>query len=61
MKKNEPEDSPELKLTVKRPSRVVLATRHLVKQRLKALLIRDKAIAELEQLDAALLALGYPE
>lgn len=37
------------------------ATNHLVKQREKAIAIRDKAEAEIKGLDAALLALGWPE
>jgi hypothetical protein len=43
-----------------KPYRVVLATKHLVKQRAKAIAARDKAAGEVKELDAALLALGWP-
>jgi hypothetical protein len=61
MKKNEPEDSPELKQAVKKPRHVAIATNHLVIQREKAIAVRDKAAAEVKELDAALLALGWQE
>ena len=61
MKKNEPEDSPELKQAVKKPRHVAIATNHLVIQREKAIAVRDKAAAEVQELDAALLALGWLE
>ena len=46
---------------VKKPRHVAIATKHLVIQRDKAIGIRDKAAAEVKELDAALSALGYPE
>ena len=61
MKKHEPEDSPELKQAVKKPRHVAIATNHLVIQRMKAIAVRDKAAAEVKELDAALLALGWLE
>ena len=41
--------------------RHVNTTGHLLKQREKAIFIRDKAEDEIKSLDAALLALGWPE
>ena len=35
--------------------------RHMLKQRTKQIAIRDKAAAEVKELDDALLALGYGE
>lgn len=43
-----------------KPRHVVIATRHLVTQRSKAIAVRDKAAGEVKELDAALLALGWP-
>ncbi len=45
----------------KKPRHVNIATNHLVIQREKAIAVRDKAAKEVEDLDAALLALGWPE
>ena len=45
----------------KKPRHVNIATGHLLKQREKAIFIRDKAEDEIKSLDAALLALGWPE
>ena len=61
MNSKEIEDSPELKQAVKKPRHVAIATNHLVIQRDKAIGIRDKAAAEVKELDAALLALGWTE
>ncbi len=46
---------------VKKPRHVAIATNHLVIQRDKAIGIRDKAAVEVNELDAALLALGWTE
>jgi hypothetical protein len=46
---------------VKKPRHVTIATNHLVIQREKAIAIRDAAAAEVKELDAALLALGWLE
>ena len=46
---------------VKRPRHVEIAIRHMLKQREKAIAIRDKAAKEVEDLDAALLAIGWGE
>lgn len=46
---------------IKKPRHVAIATNHLVKQREKAISIRDKAAAEVKELDAALEALGWVE
>lgn len=43
------------------PRHVAVATRHLLAQRSKAIDIRDKAAAEIAELDKALTALGYEE
>ncbi|MHB1952162.1 MAG: hypothetical protein ACYCOU_00315 [Sulfobacillus sp.] len=45
----------------KKPRHVNIATKHLIAQREKAIAIRDKASKEVEDLDAALLALGWPD
>jgi hypothetical protein len=45
----------------KRPKHVAFALKHLIAQREKAVAIRDKAANEVEELDAALLVLGWPE
>ena len=45
----------------KRQRHVAFAVKHLVAQRSKAIAIRDKAESEVKELDAALLALGWPE
>ena len=45
----------------KRPRHVAFAVKHLIAQRDKAIAIRDKAACEVNDLDAALLALGWPE
>ena len=45
----------------KRPRHVAFAVKHLIAQRDKAIVIRDKAASEVKELDAALLALGWPE
>lgn len=47
--------------TPRKPRRIATAINHLVQQREKAIAIRDKAAAEVKDLDAALLALGWPE
>lgn len=47
--------------TPKKPRHVAVAIDHMVMQRNKAIAIRDKAAKEVEALDAALLALGWPE
>ena len=46
---------------IKKPRHVAIATNHLVIQRDKAISVRNKAAAEVEELDAALLALGWNE
>ena len=46
---------------VKKPRHIIVATNHLLKQRDKAIAIRDKSAKEVEDLDAALVALGWPE
>ena len=46
---------------VKRPRHIEIAMRHMLKQRTKQIAIRDKAAAEVKELDDALLALGYGE
>lgn len=45
----------------KPPRHVAIALKHLQAQREKAIVVRDKAAAEVEELDSALLALGWPE
>lgn len=45
----------------KRPRRETIAINNLLKQRDKAIAVRDGAISEIKKLDAALLALGWPE
>ena len=45
----------------KKPRHIVVATSHLLKQRDKAISDRDKAAKQVEELDAALEALGWPE
>ena len=45
----------------KQPRHVAIAQRHLIAQRDKAITIRDKASSEVEELEAALIALGWPE
>ncbi|MHB1952447.1 MAG: hypothetical protein ACYCOU_01765 [Sulfobacillus sp.] len=45
----------------KKPRHVNIATNHLIAQREKAIGARDKAAKEVDDLDAALLALGWPE
>ena len=47
--------------TPKQPRHTSVAIRHLVAQREKAIADRDKAEAQVKGLDAALLALGWPE
>ena len=54
-----PKDEP--KAATKQPRHTTVATRHLVAQREKAIADRDKAAKQVEQLDAALLALGWLE
>jgi hypothetical protein len=44
---------------IKKPRHVAIAINHLKEQRAKALSVRDKAAREVEELDAALLALGW--
>jgi hypothetical protein len=51
----------EAKPDEKQPRHIAVATRHLVAQRNKAICIRDKAAKEVEELDSALLALGWTE
>ena len=45
----------------RKPRHVAIATNHLIAQREKAIAVRDKAAKEVEELDAALLALGWPQ
>lgn len=45
--------------TAKQPRHVTVATRHLVAQLDKAVAARDKAAKEVEELTAALAALGW--
>lgn len=53
------ESAPESK--PKTPRHVVVATKHLLKQREKSVAARDKATAEITELDKALTALGWVE
>jgi hypothetical protein len=46
---------------LRRPRHVAFAIKHLLAQRDKAILVRDKAGSEVLELDAALLALGWTE
>lgn len=46
---------------IKKSRHVSVAINHMVSERNKQLSIRDKAAKEIEYLDAALLALGWPE
>ena len=46
---------------VKQPLHVAIAIKHLNTQRDKAIAVRNKAAKEVEDLDAALFALSYPE
>ena len=43
------------------PLHIATAMRHMLKQRSRAIAIRDRASKEVESLDAALLALGWTE
>lgn len=43
----------------KQPRHIAVATRHLLAQREKAIVARDKASKEVDELTAALEALGY--
>jgi hypothetical protein len=45
----------------KQPRHVAIAQRHLLAQRDKATSVRNKSAKEVEELDAALLALGWAE
>ncbi len=47
--------------TAKKPRHITITIRHMVEQRDKAIAVRDRAVKEVEELDAALLALGWPE
>jgi hypothetical protein len=53
--------NPEPVVPVKKPRHVAIATNHLVIQLDKAIAVRDKAAAEVKELDAALLALGWQD
>jgi len=46
---------------VKQPRHINIAMTHMLKQRQKAIVIRDKAADEVKKLDEALLALGWGE
>lgn len=56
-----PGGTPLIPKSKKQPRHVNIAITHMVKQREKAIAIRDAAGKEVESLDAALLSLGWPE
>ena len=55
------ESSPVQKPKQKRSRYTTLAIKHLTHERDKAIAIRDRAAADIAELDGALLALGWPE
>jgi len=55
-KKAEAKETP----TPKPRRHIAIAMKHLITQRDKAIAIRDKAESEIKEMDAALLALGWP-
>ena len=55
---NRKDEMTDKKAPEKVPMHIATATRHMVKQRDRAIAIRDKADAEVKKLDAALAALG---
>ena len=51
-------EAPEI-ATAKTPRHIQIATNHLLKQRAKAIEVRDKATKEVSDLEEALTALGW--